>query len=154
MSKPKQKAFRLKRSIDYTVEQAFVVVATTQDEAQEALANFADGSDWSEAASKKYGVVQVSDEIDQIENSDEITCEGAVDLTNPKLVEQSYVNICMEGIAIEMLTMLRKVAETPNHREKLNAIALEAKALVDAFDAELDAHQHLVDELLSKIKGR
>lgn len=130
--------FPIERSLEYRIKQRFIVSAKSFDEAAAKVAEFVD-SDWSCESAKNYGLVQVSDELEQIENSQEINYGDDVLTSDDDCqVDESMQNLLIENRAPKMLALLRKISSSPAvHQGSTSDLGVEVKAFVDSIDAEL-----------------
>ena len=133
--------FNVKRSLDYTVTQEFLVRASDPDEAIETVAEFCDNSGWGHDESIDYGVAQTSDSMEQIENSQTIVCDEQP--TQVIAIEQDFHmnslnKLMLQEQSAEMFALLKTVAQTPAmFHANVSALGMQIKAYVDSLEAKL-----------------
>lgn len=151
-----KKLFPVTRTIGYTVIQKFLVKAHNEDDACERVDEFADETDWGPNASRERGVVQISDEMEQIENSLETVPGGTSwDLAGVS-VDPSMVKLAKENHTAAMFDLLQRLASVSSlpirasveERISLCQLQEEAKNLVGEIEKTINTQE----ELLAGIK--
>ncbi|ABO59820.1 hypothetical protein LA345_40210 (plasmid) [Burkholderia vietnamiensis] len=137
--------FPIDRTLDYRVSQRYLVAAEGFDEAEAKLHEYLD-LDGSMTAAAALGVVQVSDQMEQIENSHEISHGDApIRVSGEPVLDQSMKDLLVTAKSAEMLSLLRKIAERPQMFHHCVAdLGNEVKAFVDAVDASFDESERLL----------
>jgi len=132
--------FPVERTIDYTVRQRFLVLASDPDQAGELVERFAEETDWSVEAGKALGVFRVSDDMEQMENTCEVVPAQAPISGAAANVDESLAKLTVENSAQTMLALLRKIAMTPAiYCAGTSALGMEVKALVDGLDLQISS---------------
>lgn len=142
-----KKFFPVTRTIDYTVIQKFLVRARNEDDACARVNEFTDETDWGVAASRERGVVQISDEMEQIENSLETVPGGTPWNLAEVFVDSSMEKLAKENRAAAMFDLLKKIAA----EESLSEFQEEAKKLVGQIEEKINTQQQLLGELKGEI---
>lgn len=149
----KQKLYPVSRAIDYTATQTFCVLAESAEAAEEQLDTFCERTDWSPDAAKLHGVVQLGDELEQIENSCEVSVGDPV-AAAALATDGSMSQLVKEGKAAAMFELLQKIALRPQmYTAPLADLGMEVKAFVEAMEASIaEPGQQLV--LLTAVVAR
>lgn len=138
--------FLATREIDYTIKQKLLVMAADAADADARLNDFAEGTDWGANASLTHRVVQLADEMEQIEDTCEVsirqlTDDPVQDDDKFTLVQMQLADVCLDSslarLGLEqkaqaMWDLLQKV----NRGHQLNTadlseLALEVKTFVE-----------------------
>lgn len=143
------------RDLSYVLTQRFAVAAADIDSAKDKLETYVDATDWSLADQRKHGVVQISDTMDQVECSQEIYAAEDSDDDDVKLaspnelsLELSLFNLLLEKRSHDMLTLLRKLATSPNmHIAGIADLGAEVKTFVESVDTEVRDLSFLIKDL-------
>ncbi len=145
-----EKLFAVDRTIDYTVRQRFLVRAEDAEAAKELVDSFAEGTDWSLAASKSLGVLQLSDEMEQVENTCElVVVDGGADAPT---IDASLTRLGIENTAQAMHALLCKIAATPAiYCAGTAALGMEVKALVEKLGADINEAQAALEDLTATV---
>lgn len=139
--------FLITRTLDYRISQQFAVTAITAEEAEGKVGEFVD-SDWSSDAAKRLGVVQLSDEMEQIDNTQEIEHNEQLPAGERPKVQDSMPRLINENHAQQMYEMLKKVVECPQmYLAGISELGMEVKTFMDALNAKLVQPEALVTEV-------
>lgn len=149
------KLFPVTRTLDYTVIQKFLVKAPNQDDACERVDEFADETDWGPEASLERGVVQISDEMEQIENTLETVPGGTSWNLAEVSVDQSMAKLAKENHTAAMFDLLKRLASVSSlpirasveERVSLCQLQEEAKTLVGEIEGVINTQEVLLAEL-------
>jgi hypothetical protein len=121
--------YPIDRSIDYRVWQRFLVAASCFAEASEKVSDFLH-TDMSAASAANYGVVQINDEMDQLEGTQNTVWGNEAVHATTAVIERSMIDQIIQGKAARMHALLVKMADAPlKHRIELNefVVALQAE---------------------------
>lgn len=131
--------FPIIRTLDYRVSQRFLVAAGSFDEAEEKVREFVE-SDWHSSSASELGVIQVSEEMSQIEGSQDFVPGEEVVSAKQAALDVSVESMHLQGKAAEMFELLKKIAERPQmYHFAVTDLGLEAKALVDGIQSMFQA---------------
>lgn len=151
-----QQFYSVERTLEFTLKQRFVVAADNFEQAAEKAEEFVN-SDWTDETAQRIGVVQVGDEMEQHDNSQEILAsthgEGPVD-PEGIVVDESMRSVLLQNRAEDMFAMLKALAGTP--QTSLAGIAdagLKLKALVGSIEAGLGRPNAALQALVAGAKG-
>lgn len=137
--------YPIDRSIDYRVWQRFLVAASCFPEAGEKVSDFLH-SDMTTASALKHGVVQINDEMDQLEGTQNTVFGNEVVHATAAIIERSMIDQIIQGKAAEMHALLVKMSDAPvKHRIELNAF-------VSALHAEIAGHNAVLANVIAKAR--
>jgi len=105
--------FPITRTLDYRVTQNFVVSAKSFEHAAVKVGEFVEDG-WDAATSLRMGVVQVSDSMEQIGNSQEFVFGDEEISGQQACVDSSIDKVVIESKAVQMYALLKKVSESPS----------------------------------------
>lgn len=134
------------RSLDYTVNQAFVVLADSIEDAEERTTLFCE-SDWSNESAERLGVVQVGDEMEQIENSEDIRVGTSIEGTTTA-VDSSLRLLALQGKAETMFSLLKDASALGALNN--SGLAESIKTLIDELERDFAKSQSMLLSLVDK----
>ena len=143
------KLYPIERTLGFTLKQGFLVKASDIEDAAEKVSAFVD-SDWSDATATRLCLVQVSDSLQQIDNSQEINFGDGIMSADAAGVDSSMRTLGIQNQANAMFALLRRVAETPSmYHGNVSALGMEVKTFVDDLEAKLDGPRQLLEALIA-----
>lgn len=138
------------RTLDYTATQRFAVAADSADQAEERVNDFTE-SDWSAESARRYGVAQISDHLEQIENSHAVRLVDVIDVQDgrPEL-QRGLDRALLQENASKMRDLLKQVASNPQMYWGPTAkIGQDISAFLAGMDKQLAEYQSTLDAVVN-----
>ncbi|WP_425952951.1 hypothetical protein [Ralstonia pseudosolanacearum] len=142
--------FPIKRTLDYSVIQNFLVAAEDVESAKEKVAEFVD-SDWTPQSARLYGVALISNVTYQREESQDIEKDGGLVPVSAAAIKESVSDVVIEGRAGEMFALLVKIAERHQmYHANVADLGMEVKTFIDTVQAEIAQNQQTLVEVTAQ----